>query len=94
MPQVVASKTTIDLRQAELHPVTGKDVRTLQALLNLFLTAGDVGEDGSPIPVLTLDGTAGAKTKQAALAFQTAAHLTTDAVVGPLTWRKLIEQDF
>jgi hypothetical protein len=32
--------------------------------------------------------------KQALLAFQTAAHLATDAVVGPLTWRKLIEQDF
>jgi len=63
-------------------------------LLNLFLTAGDVGEDGSPILPLLLDGTAGAKTKQAVLAFQTAAHLAADAVVGPLTWRKLIEQDF
>jgi len=41
-----------------------------------------------------LDGTAGAKTNQAVLAFQAAAHLATDAVVGPLTWRKLIEQDF
>jgi len=68
--------------------VTGKDVKTLQALLNLFLTAGDAGEDGSPIPPLALDGAAGAKTKQAVLAFQTAAHLATDAVVGPLTWRK------
>ena len=37
---------------------------------------------------LTLDGAAGAKTKQAVLAFQTAAHLATDTVVGPLTWRK------
>ena len=62
--------------------------------MNLFLTAGDVGEDGTPIPPLTVDGIAGAKTKQAALAFQTAAHLATDAIVGPLTWRKLIEQDF
>ena len=51
-------------------------------------------KDGSPIPPLRLDGTAGAKTKQAALAFQTAAHLATDAIVGPLTWRKLLEQDF
>jgi len=41
-----------------------------------------------------LDGTAGAKTTQAVLAFQTAAQLARDAVVGPLTWRKLIEQDF
>ncbi len=81
---------TINLRQAEARVVTGKDVKTLQALLNLFLT----GEDGSPIPPPALDGAAGAKTKQAVLAFQTAAHLATDAVVGPLTWRKLMEQDF
>jgi peptidoglycan hydrolase-like protein with peptidoglycan-binding domain len=94
MAQVVVGLKTIDLRKAELQPVTGEDVRTLQALLNLFLTAGDVGEDGTPIPPLTLDGTAGAKTKQAALAFQTAAHLATDAIVGPLTWKKLVEQDF
>ena len=94
MAQIVVSMKTIDLRKAELQPVSGEDVKTLQALLNLFLTAGDVGEDGSPILPLMLDGTAGAKTKQAALAFQTAAHLATDAVVGPLTWRKLIEQDF
>ncbi len=88
MAQVVASMDTIDLRQAEARVVTGKDVKTLQALLNLFRTAGDAGEDGSPIPPLALDGAAGAKTKQAVLAFQTAAHLATDAVVGPLTWRK------
>ncbi len=88
MAQVVASMNTIDLRQAEARG--HKDVKTLQALLNLFLT----GEDGSPIPPPALDGAAGAKTKQAVLAFQTAAHLATDAVVGPLTWRKLIEQDF
>lgn len=94
MAQVVVRMKTIDLRKAELQPVAGEDVKTLQALLNLFLTAGDVGEDGSPILPLTLDGTAGAKTKQAALAFQTAAHLATDAIVGPLTWRKLVEQDF
>ncbi len=94
MAQITVNMKMIDLRQAELHPVTGEDVKTLQALLNLFLTAGDVGEDGSPIPPLALDGTAGPTTKLAALAFQTAAHLATDAVVGPLTWKKLIEQDF
>ena len=94
MAQVVVKMKTIDLRKAELQPVAGEDVKTLQALLNLFLTAGDVGEDGSAILPLTVDGTAGANTKQAALAFQMAAHLTKDAVVGPLTWRKLIEQDF
>jgi hypothetical protein len=94
MAQVVVKMKTIDLRKANLQPVEGEDVKTLQALLNLFLTAGDVGEDGTPIPPLTVDGTAGAATKQAALAFQTAAHLATDAIVGPLSWRKLIEQDF
>ena len=49
MTQVVVNMKTIDLRKAELQPVAGDDVKTLQALLNLFLTAGDVGEDGSPI---------------------------------------------
>ena len=49
MVQVVVSLRTIDLREAELQSVSGEDVKTLQALLNLFLTAGDVGEDGSPI---------------------------------------------
>jgi peptidoglycan hydrolase-like protein with peptidoglycan-binding domain len=94
MAQVVVNLKMIDLRKAQLTPVTGDDVKTLQGLLNLFLTAGDVGEDGTPILPLTVDGTAGAKTKEATLAFQTAAHLTTDAIVGPLTWRKLIEQDW
>ena len=94
MAQVVVNLKTIDLRKAQQAPVTGDDVRTLQGLLNLFLTAGDVGEDGTPILPLTVDGTAGAKTKEATLAFQTAAHLATDAIVGPLTWGKLIEQDF
>ena len=62
--------------------------------MNLFLTAGDIGEDGTPILPLTLDGMRARRPKQAALAFQTAADLATDAIVGPLTWRKLIEQDF
>jgi hypothetical protein len=61
MAQVAVDLKTIDLRKAELQPVAGKDVETLQALLNLFLTAGDGGEDGTPIPPLTVDGTAGAK---------------------------------
>ena len=94
MAQITANLETIDLRQAEAQAIAGDDVRTLQALLNVFLTAGDAGDDGSPIAPLSVDGTAGAKTKQAALAFQTAAHLTQDAIVGPRTWRKLIEEDF
>jgi peptidoglycan hydrolase-like protein with peptidoglycan-binding domain len=94
MAQVVVSLKTIDLRQAELQPVANEDVKTMQALLNLFLTAGDVGEDGTPIAPLLVDGEAGAKTKQAVIAFQTAAQLATDAIVGPLSWRKLIKRDF
>ncbi len=35
MAQVVTSLKTIDLRNAELQPVAGEDVKTLQALLNL-----------------------------------------------------------
>lgn len=94
MTQVAVNMKTIDLRKAELQSVAGDDIKTLQALLNLYLIAGDVGEDGSPILPLVLDGTAGANTKQALLAFQTAAHLATDAIIGQLTWRKLIEQAF
>ena len=56
MVQVIASLKTIDLRGAQSRTVADKDVKTLQALLNLFLTAGDGGEDGSPIPPLALDG--------------------------------------
>src|SRR3954471_24286155 len=63
MAQIVVSMETVDLWKAELQSIAGKNVKILQALLNLSLTAGDVGEDGNPIPPLTLDGIAGAKTK-------------------------------
>ena len=61
----------------------------------MFLTAGDAGDDGTPIA----NGTGRGRQRKdeeapAAMPFQTAAHLVTDAVVVPLTWRKLIEQDF
>jgi len=94
MAQIVVNLKTIDLRNANVQPVSGDDVKQLQALLNVFLTAGDAGEDGTPIPLLTVDGEAGGVAKQAALAFQTAAHLTADAIVGAKTWKKLIEQEF
>ncbi len=41
MAEVVASLKTIDLRNAESQAGMSRDVKTLQALLNLFLTAGD-----------------------------------------------------
>lgn len=94
MAQFPVDLRTLDLSKVEQQPITGEDVKTLKALINLFLTAGDGGEDGDPIAPLTLNDTAGPRTKKAVLAFQTAAHLTQDAIVGPLTWRKLIEQDF
>jgi len=65
MAQILVTMKTIDLQQAQLQPVAGEDVNTLQALLNPFLIAGDVAEDGTLVPRLTLDGTASAKTKQA-----------------------------
>ena len=94
MTKVVATLRTLDLRKADQQPVTGKDVDTLKALLNLFLTAGDVGEDGGPVPQPLLEEGAGPETKSAVKALQTAAHLRQDLIVGPLTWRKLIERDF
>lgn len=94
MTKTTVTLPTLDLRHADQQPVTGKHVRTLKALLNLFLTAGDVGEDGKPIAPLTLDQNAGPKTREALKAFQFAAHLNQDSIVGPLTWRKLIEQDW
>jgi peptidoglycan hydrolase-like protein with peptidoglycan-binding domain len=94
MAQFSVTMRTLDLRKAEQQTVTGKDVRVLKALLNVFLTAGDVGEGGTPILPLTVDDEAGPKTKTALLAFQFAAHVTRDAIVGPATWRKLIERDF
>ncbi len=91
MAQILVSMKTIDLRQAQLQPVAGEDVKTLQALLNLFLT---VGEDGTLIPPLTLDGTASAKTKQAAQPSRQRPMSPPYAVVGPLPWKKLVEQEF
>ena len=97
--QVVPPKQYVHVRQNEEGgDSTGRRTQVFEMqMLPSLATApliGDVGEDGSAILPLTVDGTAGANTKQAALAFQMAAHLTKDAVVGPLTWRKLIEQDF
>ncbi|MGH2732466.1 MAG: peptidoglycan-binding protein [Actinomycetota bacterium] len=91
--RVPRERRILDLRNTEQQPVTGKHVRDLQVLLNRFLTAGDEGKDGEPIPPLLADGIGGAKTKQATLAFQSAKSLVQDAIVGPLTWRKLIEPE-
>jgi peptidoglycan hydrolase-like protein with peptidoglycan-binding domain len=87
---------------AVLPAVAGGEEKIEQSLKRLDVLARDWPRLG-PSEVdrlqtchepLALDGAAGARTKQAALAFQTAAHLATDAIVGPLTWKRLIQQDF
>ena len=57
---------------------TGNDVKTLQTWLT------DVG-----LPV-GVSGVFGPITEQQVIAFQSAAHLTADGVVGPITWQALI----
>jgi len=72
-----------------------KDVKTLQALLNLFLTAGDVGEDGTPIPPLALDGTSRSEDEAGGAGLSRRRPILRRTVLSaPLTWKKLIEQDF
>ncbi len=62
---------------------SGQDVITLQYLLNV------AAEFNSRIPAPAQDGNFGRETQQAVAAFQSAAGLTPDGVVGPLTWQAL-----
>lgn len=64
---------------------SGQDVITLQYLLNV------AAEFNSSIPAPAQDGAFGPKTREAVAAFQTAAGLIPDGVVGPLTWQALYE---
>jgi hypothetical protein len=73
--QIVASLTTIDLLNAELQLLAVAYIKTPQASLNFFLTAGDRSLDCSGISPLTVDGIADAKAKQAAPAFQSAGYV-------------------
>jgi murein L,D-transpeptidase YcbB/YkuD len=57
---------------------SGEDVRTVQYLLTAH---------GHPVAA---DGAYGPATRTAVTAFQTAAHLTADGVVGDLTWQALL----
>jgi putative peptidoglycan binding protein len=88
---VPREKRILDLRNAEDQPVTGKHVRDLQVLLTRFLAADGNGSRSAPAPALVVDGIGGAETRRAVLAFQLAQGLSQDAIVGPLTWRKLLE---
>lgn len=62
---------------------SGQDVITLQYLLNV------AAEFNSAIPAPAQDGNFGRETQQSVAAFQSAAGLTPDGVVGPLTWQAL-----
>ena len=62
---------------------SGQDVITLQYLLNV------AAEFNSAIPAPIQDGNFGRETQQAVAAFQSAAGLNPDGIVGPLTWRAL-----
>ena len=62
---------------------SGQDVLTLQYLLNV------AAEFNSTIPSPAQDGIFGRATQQSVAAFQRAAELSPDGVVGPLTWQAL-----
>lgn len=62
---------------------SGQDVVTLQYLLNV------AAEFNSTIPAPVQNGNFGEETQQAVVAFQRAAGLEPDGIVGPLTWQAL-----
>ena len=62
---------------------SGQDVVTLQYLLNV------AAEFNSTIPAPKQDGSFGSGTQQSVMAFQRAAGLTPDGIVGPRTWQAL-----
>lgn len=64
---------------------SGQDVITLQYLLNV------AAEFNSAIPAPGQDGNFGRETQQSVTAFQRAAGLTPDGIVGPLTWQALYQ---
>lgn len=64
---------------------SGQDVITLQYLLNV------AAEFNAAIPAPTQDGAFGRGTQQAVMAFQRAAGLSPDGVVGSLTWQALYD---
>jgi peptidoglycan hydrolase-like protein with peptidoglycan-binding domain len=93
MSTVTAQLETLDLSRAEHSPVTGRHVWKLQAVLNIWLHSADTPPH-LPVPTLLgTDGIGGPLTKAEVLHFQNVFGLAEDAVVGPLTWRALVEFD-
>jgi len=82
MSSVTVNMDFIDLRSAESSLVLGRHVDNLQGLLK-----GTRNGAWDPGPI---DGLGGPRTKAAVTAFQGANSLAQDAIVGPLTWGKLI----
>ncbi len=95
MAQVGVDLKTIDLRKANLQGVEGKDRQDAAGFAQHLPYAGDVGEDGTPDTA----GYGGLDSRCGHQAGDTSPsrrqpRLTADAIVGPLTWKKLIQQDF
>jgi peptidoglycan hydrolase-like protein with peptidoglycan-binding domain len=82
MSWVTVKMDVIDLRNAQRALVLGRHVDNLQGLLK---GTRDPAWDPGPI-----DGLGGPRTRAAVIAFQGANSLVQDAIVGPLTWGKLI----
>jgi peptidoglycan hydrolase-like protein with peptidoglycan-binding domain len=82
VPWLRVEMHTIDLRNAQTAVVQGRHVDNLQGLL-----AGTRNTAWDPGPI---DGVGGPRTRSAVLAFQSTNSLVPDAIVGPLTWGRLI----
>ena len=86
MPQnVTVSMDTIDLRNAQTTPVKSAQVDNLQGLLKAAARKNPTFDPG------TIDGIGGPKTKEATGNFQAAKAAPKDFIVGPKTWKALIE---
>ena len=82
MRTIAVDMGTVDLRDAGHQVVTGRHVDNLQGLLK-----GTQEPAWDPGPI---DGLGGARTRAAVIAFQNSNSLDPDAIVGPLTWGRLI----
>jgi peptidoglycan hydrolase-like protein with peptidoglycan-binding domain len=93
MAAVTATMSTIDLRNAQHEPARGRHVWKLQAMLNVWWRSADTPGSEQPPPLLVTDGQGGPRTRAVLLNFQDRPGLKADAIVGPLTWRALLEFD-